>query len=159
MRPSMAALLLVTSATTAVAQPQGLTRPTLALTQAGAQAALQSAERLSEQVRDPAAIAVVDTDGLLLAFVSMDGTRPGSANLAIGKARAAAMMQRPTEELEANVAAGRVALATSGLTALRGGAPLKANGVFVGAVGVAGLRKEDDARTAAAVSASFGASP
>ncbi|HEY2050432.1 MAG TPA: heme-binding protein [Caulobacteraceae bacterium] len=161
MRNSMAALVLVASATSALAQPQpqALTRQTLTLTQAGAEAALRSAERLSAEAGDPTAIAVVNTDGRLLAFLSMDGVRPGSADLAIGKARAAAMMQRPTEELEANVAAGRVALATSGLTALRGGAPLKANGVVVGAVGVAGTRKEDDAKTAAAVSASFGTTP
>jgi glc operon protein GlcG len=157
MRPTMAALVLVAAAAPALAQPQGLTRQTLTLSQAGAEAALRSAERLSAQAGDPAAIAVVNADGRLLAFLSMDGVRPGSADLAIGKARAAAMMQRPTEELEANVAAGRVALATSGLTALRGGAPLKVDGLFVGAVGVAGTRKEDDARTAAAVSASFGA--
>lgn len=156
MRHAVAALALVTSTAPAVAQPPTLTRPTLALTQAGAEAALRSAERLAILAGDPAAIAVVNTDGRLLAFISMDGVRPGSADLAIGKARAAAMMQRPTEELEANVAAGRVALATSGLTALRGGAPLKVNGVFVGAVGVAGTRKEDDARTAAAVSVNFG---
>jgi glc operon protein GlcG len=155
----MAALVLVAAAAPALVQAQGLTRPTLALTQAGAEAALRSAERLSTQAGDPAAIAVVNADGRLLAFLSMDGVRPGSADLAIGKARAAALMQRPTEELEANVAAGRVALATSGLTALRGGAPLKVDGVVVGAVGVAGTRKEDDAKTAAAVSASFGTTP
>ncbi|MBV8684060.1 MAG: heme-binding protein [Caulobacteraceae bacterium] len=157
MRATMAALVLVASVAPAMAQSPRLTRPTLALTQAGAEAALRSAERLAGQAGDPAAIAVVNTDGRLLAFLTMDGVRPGSGDLAIGKARAAALMQRPTEELEANVAAGRVALATSGLTALRGGAPLRVDGVIVGAVGVAGTRKEDDARTAAAVSASFGA--
>ena len=159
MRPAVVALALVASAAPAMAQPASYTRPTLALTQAGAEAALRSAEQLASQSGDPAAIAVVNTDGRLLAFLSMDGVRPGSADLAIGKARAAALMQRPTEELESNVAGGRVALATSGLTALRGGAPLKVNGVFVGAIGVAGTRKEDDAKTAAAVSASFGETP
>lgn len=67
--------------------------------------------------------------------------------------RTAALMQRPTEEIEDNVAKGRVALATSGLTALRGGAPLKAGGVTVGGIGIAGTRKEDDQATAAAVAA------
>src|SRR5580692_12098674 len=103
MRPTMAALVLVAAAAPALAQPQGLARQTLTLSQAGAEAALRSAERLSAQAGDPAAIAVVNADGRLLAFLSMDGVRPGSADLAIGKARAAAMMQRPTEELEANV--------------------------------------------------------
>jgi glc operon protein GlcG len=159
MRPSIAAILLSVIATPALAQAGGPTRPTLVLTQAGAEAALRSSERLSTQAGDPAAIAVVDADGMLLAFRRMDGVRPGSGDLAIGKARSAALMQRPTEELEANVAGGRVALATAGLTALRGGAPLSVNGVVVGAVGVAGTRKEDDAHTAAAVADSFGRAP
>jgi glc operon protein GlcG len=137
----------------ALAQSEPLVRTTPVLTQAGAQAALRAAERLVRQSHDPAAIAVVDAEGLLLAFERMDGVRPGSVDLAIGKARAAAMLQRPTEELETNVAGGRFGLATVGLTALRGGAPLKAGGVTVGAVGVAGTRKEDDAATAATVAA------
>lgn len=146
-------LLALAVAAPAAAQPAPQIRTVPALTQAGAHAALESAERLARQAGDPAAIAVVDADGLLLAFERMDGARPGSVELAIGKARAAALMQRPTEELEENVAKGRTALATAGLTALRGGAPLKAGGVVVGAVGVAGTRKEDDAATAAAVAA------
>jgi glc operon protein GlcG len=106
-------------------------------------------------MNDPAAIAVVDTDGLLMAFVRMDEVRPGSVELAIGKARSAALMQRPTAELEANVASGRVGLATAGLTALGGGAPLKIGGSTVGAIGVAGTKKEDDVTNSAAVAAAF----
>lgn len=145
--------LLLAAAAAVPASAEPLVRTVPALTLAGAQAALREAERLSRQAGDPAAIAIVDADGRLLAFERMDGVRPGSVDLAIGKARSAALMDRPTAELEANVAAGRLALATSGLTALRGGAPLKAHGVTVGAVGVAGTRKEDDAATAATVSA------
>ncbi|HVJ51142.1 MAG TPA: heme-binding protein [Aliidongia sp.] len=141
------------------AQTAPLTRSVPVLTRAGAQSALQAAERLATESHDPAAIAVVDADGQLLAFDRMDDVRSGSGDLAIGKARSAALMQRPTEELEANVASGRVGLATAGLTALRGGAPLKVDGIVVGAVGIAGRSKEDDARTAAAVADGFGAAP
>lgn len=131
------------------------TRPSTVLTQAGAEAALHAAERLARQAKDPAAIAVVDADGLLMAFVRMDGARPGSVELAVGKARTAALLQRPTAEIEENVAKGRLGLATAGLTALRGGAPLKVDGETVGAVGLAGFRKEDDAANADAVAAAF----
>jgi len=141
------------ASTPAFAQPAPLVRMAPILTQAGAQAALRAAERLARQSKDPATIAVVDADGLLLAFERMDDVRPGSIELAIGKARAAALLQRPTEELEANVASGRFGLATVGLTALRGGAPLRAGGTVIGAVGIAGIRKEDDAATAATVAA------
>jgi glc operon protein GlcG len=159
-RTSLLILAAAATPTLALAQPEPLVRATPVLTQAGAQAALRSAERLARQSKDPAAIAVVDADGLLLAFTRMDGVRPGSVDLAIGKARSAALMQRPTEELEANVASGRVGLATAGLTALRGGAPLKAGGTVVGAIGIAGVKKEDDAATAAAVAATdMGATP
>ena len=159
MRLSVALLLCLAVPSAAFAQAEPLTRPTSVLTHAGAQAALRTAEPLSAEAGDPAAVAVVDIDGLLLAFDRMDRVRPGSVELAIGKARSAALLQRPTEELEANVASGRVGLATAGLTALRGGAPLKLNGVNVGAVGVAGDKKEDDARTAAATAAGFGGAP
>jgi glc operon protein GlcG len=143
--------LLAALALPAFAEPA--VRQTPILTEAGVQSLLQEAERLAREAKDPAAIAIVDTDGLLLGFVRMDGTRPGSVDLAIGKARTAALMQRPTEEIEDNVAKGRVALATSGLTALRGGAPLKADGVTIGGIGIASLKKEDDQATAAAVAA------
>ncbi len=136
-----------------------LTRTQPALTEAGARSILEAAEQLSAGAKDPAALAVVDSDGRLMAFVRMDEARPGSVDLALGKARSAALMRRPTEELEENVAAGRTALATSGLTALRGGAPIWVDGVVIGAVGVAGLKKEDDERTATAISAKFGPGP
>lgn len=150
-----AALTAAALAAPALAASEPATRPSAALTQAGAEAALHAAERLAHQANDPEAIAVVNTDGLLMAFVRMDGARPGTVELALGKARAAALMQRPTSELEANVASGRTALATSGLTALRGGAPLKVNGETVGAIGIAGFKKEDDEADAAAVAAAF----
>lgn len=92
---------------------------------------------------------------LLLAFVRMDGTCPGSVELAIGKVRSAALMRRPTAELEDNVTKGRTALATEGLTALRGGTPVMVRGACVGAVGVAGLNKDEDAAIAAAVASSI----
>ena len=87
LKACVAALIAAALATPALAASEPATRPSAALTQAGAEAALQAAERLARQANDPAAIAVVDTDGLLMAFVRMDGVRPGSVELAIGKAR------------------------------------------------------------------------
>jgi glc operon protein GlcG len=86
----------------------------------------------------------------------MDGVRPGSIELAIGKARSAALMRRPTAELEENVAKGRTALATEGLTALRGGVPVIVHGTCVGAIGVAGLSKEQDTAIATDVANALG---
>ncbi len=121
------------------------------LSEAGAARVLHEAETRAIAGKAPSAIAVVDGSGMLLAFVRMDGVRPGSIDLAIGKARAAALMRRPTAELEENVAKGRTALATEGLTALRGGVPIMVHGTCVGAIGVAGLNKDQDADIATEV--------
>ena len=125
----------------------------MALDQDGAQTVLQAAKERAQQRNAPSAIAVVDPAGDLLAFQRMDGVRPASADLAIEKARTAARLQRPTEEIEENINRGRTAFVTAGIAALRGGVPIRVNGNVVGAVGVAGLSMENDtgiANTAAA---------
>jgi glc operon protein GlcG len=134
----------------------------LALDQAGAQTALQAARESAQRRNAPSAIAVVDPAGDLLAFQRMDRVRPASADLAIGKARTAARLQRPTAEIEDNIDHGRTAFVTADIMALRGGAPIRVNGEVVGAVGVAGLDKETDtdiANTAAAALSPDGRSP
>src|ERR1700758_5881543 len=116
----------------------------LALNQAGAQTVLQAAEESAQRRNAPSAIAVVDPAGDLLAFERMDRVRPASADLAIGKARTAARLQRPTAEIEDNINKGRTAFVTANIAALRGGMPIRANGKIVGAVGIAGLSKDTD---------------
>ena len=120
----------------------------MALDQAGAQMVLQAAKENAEQRNAPSAIAVVDPAGDLLAFQRMDRVRPASADLAIEKARTAARLQRSTAEIEDNINQGRTAFVTAGIPVLRGGMPIRVNGAVVGAVGVAGLSKENDAETA-----------
>ena len=91
----------------------------MTLDQAGAQTVLQAARERAQQCNAPSAIAVVDPAGDLLAFQRMDGVRPASAELAIEKARTAARLQRPTEEIEDNINRGRTAFVTVGIAALR----------------------------------------
>jgi glc operon protein GlcG len=126
---------------------------TMSLDQTGAQAVLQSAKETAQQRHAPSAIAVVDRAGDLIAFLRMDGVRPGSVDLAIGKARTAARLQRPTAEVEDNINHGRTAFVTAGIMALRGGMPVRLDGQIVGAVGVAGLSKETDTEISAAAAA------
>lgn len=140
----------------------GQTVKVLRLDQAGAQRVLQAAETTAQQRNAPSAVAVVDPAGDLLAFQRMDGVRPASVDLAIGKARTAARLQRPTVEIEDSINRGRTAFVTTGVMALRGGMPIRVNGEVVGAVGVAGLSKETDtdiANTAAAVLSPSSAAP
>ena len=132
--------------------------PTVAakvISEAGAQQVLSAAEREAQALHAPCAIAVVDTSGILVAFLKMDGVRAGSPDLAIGKARTSALLQRPSAETESAVNDGRPALATSRLMTLRGGAPLIAVGEVVGAVGIASLDKDNDVKIAQAAAAAF----
>jgi glc operon protein GlcG len=131
----------------------------MSLDQAGAQIVLQSARETAQQRNAPSAIAVVDRAGDLIAFLRMDGVRPDSVDLAIGKARTAARLQRPTAEIEDNIDRGRTAFVTAGIMALRGGVPVHFDGQVVGAVGVAGLSKETDTEVAASAAAALNASP
>ena len=52
------------------------------------------------------AIAIVDTGGHLVYFEKMDNTQTGSVNVAIDKARSAALFRRPTKVFQDGVAAG-----------------------------------------------------
>jgi glc operon protein GlcG len=125
----------------------------MSLDQNGAQAVLQSARDTAQQRHAPSAIAVVDRAGDLIAFLRMDGVRPDSGDLAIGKARTAARLQRPTAEIEDTINQGRTAFVTTGIMALRGGMPVRVDGEVIGAVGVAGLSKETDSEIAATAAA------
>jgi glc operon protein GlcG len=125
------------------------------ISEAGAQQVLRAAEHEAEALHAPCAIAVVDTSGILVAFLKMDGVRSGSPDLAIGKARTSALLQRPSAETESAVNDGRPAFATSGLMTLRGGVPLMSGAEVVGAVGIAGLDKDNDVKIAQAAAAVF----
>ena len=125
------------------------------ISKTGAQQVIRAAEQEAAKLNAPCAIAVVDPSGVLVAFVKMDGVRQGSPDLAINKARTSALLQRPSQETENNIDNGRVAFVTSGFTALRGGMPLTVNGQVVGAVGVAGINKDNDVATAQAAAKAF----
>ncbi len=132
-----------------------LTQSVSTLNRAGAQFALQAAMHSATQLGAPCAIAVVDREGSLMAFDRFDNVRAGSPDLALGKARTSALLERPSEETENNINSGRTAFATAGFMALRGGMPLKIGDTVVGAIGVAGIKKENDVRIATDAAAAF----
>jgi glc operon protein GlcG len=144
-------------ATTFCLPADGQTVSVMVLDQAGAQTVLQAANESAQQRKAPSAIAIVDPAGDLLAFQRMDGVRPASAELAIQKARTAARLRRPTAEIEDNINHGRSAFVTANIMALRGGMPVRVNGVVVGAVGIAGLSSETDNEIATAAAAAAAA--
>ena len=151
---SVACLVFLTSGGRALWAADS-TRTIQVISEAGAQQALTAAEHEADKLHAPCAIAVVDASGTLVAFLKMDAVRSGSPELAIGKARTSALLERPSAETESNVDNGRAAFMTSGLMTLRGGEPLKAGDQVVGAIGVAGLNKDNDVAIAQAAAAAF----
>ncbi len=84
-------------------------------------------------------VAVVDDAGHLLVLERLDAAQVASVDVAIGKARTAAIFRRPSKVFEDQVRDGRVAaLALPGATALQGGLPIVQGGRVVGAIGVSG---------------------
>jgi glc operon protein GlcG len=151
-------IAIVTFAAVLSLSAEAQTVSVMVLDQGGAQTVLQAARTSAQQRNAPSAIAVVDPAGDLLAFERMDGVRPASADLAIQKARTAARLQRSTAEIEDNIDQGRTAFVTADIMALRGGTPVQVNGEVVGAVGIAGLSKENDTEIAKAAAVALSSS-
>jgi len=96
-------------------------------------------------------IAVVDDGGHPLALERLDGCPPISAYIALEKARSAALGRRETKAYEDIVNGGRSAfLSAPLLTSLEGGVPIIVEGQVIGAVGVSGVKSEQDAQVAKA---------
>lgn len=97
-------------------------------------------------------VAVVDDGGHLLAMRRMDGCAPVAAYIAPQKARSAALGRRETSEFEAMINGGRTAfLSAPEITGLlEGGVPLKVDGQVVAAIGVSGVKPDQDAQVAKA---------
>jgi len=99
------------------------------------------------------AVAIVDPSGNLVYYEKMDNTQLGSANVAIDKARSAALFKRPTKAFQDALAAGgdglRI-LRIQGAVPVEGGIPLVADGKIVGAIGVSGGTSAQDGQCAKA---------
>src|SRR5882724_6877991 len=99
-------------------------------------------------------IAVVDDGGHLLLLERLDNTQVASVEVAIGKARTAAIFRRPSKDFEDQIKNGRAAsLVLPGATPLQGGIPILVDGKVVGAIGVSGITPQEDediAKTGAA---------
>ncbi|HTT33541.1 MAG TPA: heme-binding protein [Methylomirabilota bacterium] len=99
------------------------------------------------------AVAIVDPSGNLVYYEKMDNTQLGSANVAIDKARSAALFKRPTKALQDALAAGGEGLRIlkiQGAVPVEGGIPLIVDGKIVGAIGVSGGSSAQDAQCAKA---------
>ena len=119
---------------------------TLADVRAIAQAA--EAEALAQQW--PVTIAIVDDGGHLLWLQRLDGAAAISAHIAPAKARTAALGRRESKVYEDVINQGRMAFLSAPLLEgmLEGGIPVMVDGQCVGAVGVSGVKSNEDAQVA-----------
>ncbi|OWW19624.1 GlcG/HbpS family heme-binding protein [Noviherbaspirillum denitrificans] len=103
-------------------------------------------------------IAIVDDGGHLQWLQRMDGAAPATAYIASAKARTSAMGQRESKFYEDMISAGRQAfLSAPGLDCLlEGGVPIMVGGSCAGAIGVSGVRSNEDAEIARAGIAALG---
>jgi glc operon protein GlcG len=95
-------------------------------------------------------IAVVDDAGYPLLVDRMDGCGPVSADVAVGKARTAAITKRPTKFWEDRVKERPAFLTFPGDVMFQGGLPLMHQGECVGAIGVSGVQSHEDEQIAQA---------
>lgn len=89
-------------------------------------------------------IAVVDEGGQLLYLERPDGMNPNSVEIATGKARTAAIRERPSGALQDRVKERPGFLTYPNAVAMRGGVPLFYQGKCVGGVGVSGIGENDE---------------
>ena len=94
---------------------------------------------------------MVDDGGHPLGLERLDGCAPIGAYIATEKARSSALGRRESKGYEDMVNGGRSAfLSAPLLTSLEGGVPVLVDGQVVGAVGVSGVKAEQDAQVAKA---------
>ena len=120
-------------------------------------AAAAEAEALAQ--RWAVTIALVDDGGHLLWLQRLDGAAPISAHIAPAKARTAALGRRASKNYEDMINQGRSSfLSAPGLEGmLEGGVPILVDGHCLGAVGVSGVKSNEDAQIAGAGIAALGA--
>ena len=119
-------------------------------------AAAAEAEALKNQWA--VSIAIVDDGGHLLHLARLDGAAPISSHIAPAKANTAAMGRRDSKVYEDVINGGRTSFLSApnlkGL--LEGGVPIMKDGVCLGAVGVSGVKSNEDAQVARAGIAAIG---
>lgn len=131
------------------------------LTLEGARAILSAAEGRAGTLGLRLALAVVDDGGHLIVFERMEGTKPSSVDIAITKARAAALRRAATgpymagENPSTFISFGLALANPAQQTPIRGGVPLLVDGEVVGAIGVSGGSEEQDIDVAQAGAAAL----
>jgi glc operon protein GlcG len=95
-------------------------------------------------------IVIVDDAAIPLLLERLDGAGPTTAEVALGKARTAALTRQPTKLWEERVKERPAFLKFPAGLAIWGGVPILYQGECVGAIGVSGVQSQDDEKIASA---------
>lgn len=119
---------------------------------------LDAAQHCANQNNWAVTIAVADDGGHLLGLLRLDGAPPVSAHIAPAKAHTSALGRRESKGYEDVINNGRTSFLSvptiQGM--LEGGVPIMVDGQVVGAVGVSGVKSNEDAQIAMAGIAALG---
>jgi uncharacterized protein GlcG (DUF336 family) len=122
-----------------------------ALTLSAAKEIAAAAEKEARANNWNVVIAILDDGANLIYLQRMDDVQIGSIDIAIGKARTAVRMKRPSKALEDAVAGGRnVVMTIPGIVPIEGGLPIVVEGKVIGGIGVSGVTSQQDAQIAGA---------
>lgn len=132
----------------------------MSITHAQAAAVLAAGEAAADAIGVPMNIAVLDAGVHLKAFSRMDGALLGSIDIALGKAKTAALFGFNTEAIGEFCKPGGTSpgleQTNGGLVVFAGGVPLRdASGAVIGAVGVSGGAVAQDFEVASAAAAAL----
>ncbi|MGB4061897.1 MAG: heme-binding protein [Burkholderiaceae bacterium] len=132
------------------------TKPTLELSDVKAIAAAAEAEALKNGWA--VTIAIADEGGHLLWLQRLDGAAPLSAHIAPAKANTSVMGRRESKGYEDVINGGRTSFLSAPFIQgmLEGGVPIMKDGHCLGAVGVSGVKSNEDAQIAKAGIAAIG---
>jgi uncharacterized protein GlcG (DUF336 family) len=93
-------------------------------------------------------IAIVDDGGRVWQLHRLEGAGAVTAEVAVGKAKTAAMMGRPSKMMEDRIKERPAFVLFPGILPIQGGVPILSGGECVGAVGVSGVQSHEDEQVA-----------
>lgn len=127
------------------------------LTLAAAKEVAAAARAFAEKNQWAVNIAIVDAAGNLVYFERGDGVQIPSVEIAIRKARCAAIYRRPTRAFQERAAKGEpYVIALPDVIPFEGGVPLVIGGEVVGGIGVSGATAQQDGMVAEAGAKALG---
>lgn len=114
-------------------------------------AILTAAEAYALKQQWPVTIVVVDEGGHSMGLLRLDGCSAFASKIALEKAHVAALSRRETLFYETMINQGRNAFLSAPVDGMiEGGVPIMVDGHCIGAVGVSGVKSDQDAEVAKA---------